>query len=73
MKPRSWANNVKERRRGLKRWLEANEQEEVTNKFVTNMPKLLLEVSFSQFHFFAYCLKFPFNAYYMPVSILKRF
>jgi hypothetical protein len=58
VKPRSQASSVKERTRGLKRWLEADEQEEVKNKFVTNMPKLLLEVSFSQFRFFACCLKF---------------
>jgi hypothetical protein len=57
VKPRSRANSVKERRRGLKRRLEAEQQEEVKNKFVANVPKLLLEVSLSQFRFFACCLK----------------
>jgi hypothetical protein len=57
VKPRSRANSVKERTRGLKRRLEADQQEEVKNKFVTNVPKLLLEVSLSQFRFFACYLK----------------
>jgi hypothetical protein len=56
-KPRSQAKSVKERTTGLKRQLEADAQEEVKNKFVTNMSKLLLEVSFSQFRFLACCLK----------------
>jgi hypothetical protein len=41
VKPRSRANSVKER------WLEAEQQEEAKNKFVENVPKLLLEVSLS--------------------------
>jgi hypothetical protein len=45
VKPRSRANSVKERR------LEAEQKEEVKNKFVANVPKLLLEVSLSQFPF----------------------
>jgi hypothetical protein len=47
VKPRSRGNTVKERRRGLKGWLKAEQQEEVTNKFVANVPMLLLEVSLS--------------------------
>jgi hypothetical protein len=50
VKPRSRANNVKERR------LEAEQQEEAKNKFVANVPKLQLEVSLSQFSFCACCL-----------------
>jgi hypothetical protein len=53
VKPRLQANSVKERTRGLKSQLEADEQEEVKNKFVANVHKLLLEVSFYLFR----CLK----------------
>jgi hypothetical protein len=45
VKPRSRANRVKKRR------LEVEQQEEAKNKFVLNVPKLLLEVSLSQFPF----------------------
>jgi hypothetical protein len=45
VKPRSRANSVKERRLEVEQW------EEAKNKFVLNVPKLLLEVSLSQFPF----------------------
>jgi hypothetical protein len=45
VKPRSRTNGVKERR------LEAEQLEEAKNNFVANVPKLLLEVSLSQFPF----------------------
>jgi hypothetical protein len=45
VKPRSRVNNVKERR------LESEHQEEAKNKFIANVPKLLLKVSLSQFPF----------------------
>jgi hypothetical protein len=38
-------------------WLEAEQQEEAKNKFVSKVHKLLLEVSLSQFRFFACCLE----------------
>jgi hypothetical protein len=57
VKPRSRANNVKERTRGMNMRLEADQQEELKNKFVANVPKLLLEASLSQFRFFVCCLK----------------
>jgi hypothetical protein len=37
--------------------MEAEQQEETTNKFVANMPTLLLQASLSLFRFFACCLK----------------
>jgi hypothetical protein len=45
VKPRPRANSVKERRSGLKRQKEAEQQEEVKSKLVINVAKLLLEVS----------------------------
>jgi hypothetical protein len=45
------------RTRGMKRRLEADQQEEVKNKFIANVPELLLEVTLFQFRFSACCLK----------------
>jgi hypothetical protein len=53
VKPHSRENCVKERTRGLKRRLEADQQDEVKNKFVTTMPMLPLKVfspSFASLH-----------------------
>jgi hypothetical protein len=55
-------SSVKERRRGLKRRLEAEQQEEVKNKFVANVPKLLLEAFCPSF---ASCMLFEVTHSYL--------
>jgi hypothetical protein len=55
-KPHSHSNSVKESR-DLKSRLEAEQQEEMTSKFVANGPMLLFEVSLFLFRFLACYMK----------------